>query len=219
MKPRECIEEIVRYTRSHPELMQAHHFLFDLPVNENNQVIEYIVIGINPGESKKDKKIIPNTVHEETSRYDFRKVNGVRPNNSRRWFDLSEEYCGSKKVILSEVFLWSSRNTSDAFEERYGKRIWFCTEHLRFCREMNLHLVKHYQPKAVILPGLTAAETIANLYELSHQKTYYASNGHRLVERFVDKNAMPWVFTKHWSGARGFTKDQQAQVTKIIAEL
>lgn len=216
MAPEDCIHSIESYTRRHPELGRAHHFLFDLPLGTLTLPTKVLVIGLNPGEHA--ECTYPGCPHftQETSRFDFHKEygGGVR---DVKWNDLIEYYCDTRQVVQSEFFFWSSRRIGKPFKERFGRPFWKCLDHLEFCKDMNLHLIRHRQPKLVVAPGLGAGDRLASLYGLKKfDAPLRADNNHRLVEYFRDIENRTWLFTKHWSGSRGLTNEQRELIRNAI---
>ena len=203
------IERIAAYTAQHPELRQAHHFLYDLRSPPDGRP-EFVIMGINPGETAWDWEHYPQPT-EETSRYDFHHRAEKDGDSALRWGKLCRFYLDGADYVLAEVFFWSSRDMSE-FKERYGPLV--ASLHLPFCREMNLDIISAYQPKAVILPGLQSSTLCASLYGLRHVESI-RHEGARVVEAFSD-GTRPWLFTKHWSGAFGFTQTQRERVREAI---
>ncbi|MDC9825375.1 hypothetical protein PRN20_16715 [Devosia sp. ZB163] len=210
------IERIRSYTQANNDLLRAHHFLYDLPLDRSSQTFEFLVMGINPGEQKGDWEAWPKPT-EETSLFDFRERLGRRPPASERWRSLVEYFCGTTNVVMSEFFLWSSVNSDAAFTEKFTVPIQR-SPHLPFCAEVNLELVRHYAVRAVVAPGLKSIRLFAEPYGLRHVRTIPAGNGHTLVEHF-DREGTPWLFTKHWSAAFGFSTDQRERIRDYIAEV
>lgn len=209
------IERIRSYTRSNPELLQSHHFLYDLPLSGNGDG-EYLVIGVNPGEVESDWEKWPSPT-EETSLFDFHLASGSRGSGSTRWRNLVEQFCGTDRALMSEFFLWSSPDTGKAFQQRFGVPI-ERSPHLGFCLQANLELICTYMVKAVLAPGLKSVQLFSRAYGLRHIRTITAGNGHVLVQHW-ERDGTPWLFTKHWTAAFGFTAEQRERVRSYIAEV
>jgi hypothetical protein len=205
------IEEIRLYTCQNPELLQAHHFLFDLRLSEKEP--QYVVMGINPGETTVDSALHRGPT-EETSEFDYHAKAG-RGKSSKRWLTEVEFFLQTDRVVLSEYFFWSSQDMKQ-FKELFGS--FEKSRHLPFCRDMNMQLINRYQPRAIISPGLRAAKTVAPLYDLKHVRSIKANNGHTLIEHFSGESR-PWIFTKHWTGSRGFSNAQRQQIRSYISAL
>jgi hypothetical protein len=120
-------------------------------------------------------------------------------------------FSGGRSVVFSELFFWSSNNQNE-FKERYGE-LWK-SPHLNFCTEKNELLLQEYRPKAVIFVGLGPAVRLATFFALTHIDTLNDGT-HRLVEYYHDNNR-PWFFTKHWTGAFGFSKVQMDAIKHYI---
>lgn len=202
------IERIAAYTAEHAELAAAHHFLYDLrhpPAGEPG----FVVMGVNPGETDYDWKIAP-TPTEETSRYDFHMSDGGG-RSAIRWTKAAQFFLDRADYVLAELFFWSSYD-SRVFRERYGplQR----SPHLIFCRDMNRDLIDAYQPKAVVLPGLTHSRLVGGLYALS-QIEVVTMGSTRVAEVWTD-GVRPWLFTKHWTAAFGFSMAQRELARDVI---
>jgi hypothetical protein len=207
------IEAIRRYTAKHAELREAHHFLYDLPLNERAGPPEVVVMGINPGETQIDKDACPGPT-EETSKYDFHEHSPLgRSPGSKRWRDLTAKFTGGRSVVFTELFFWSSKNHAELlerFESLWGSR------RLRFCIDMNRDLIEAYQPKAVIFVDLNNSKKAASAFELEYVETLRVY-GTRVLEHYRDKHRS-WLFTKHWTGSRGFTVAQRDAIRGYLEQ-
>lgn len=206
-----AIEEIEAYTEMHPELHQAHHFLYDLPLDRAAGRPEIIVIGINPGETDADWRSHPGGREQETRNRDFHRDGGKpRSPGSLRWQRNVRYFAGDRPVVMANLFFWSSRSTAELVT-RYGP-MWD-SPHLPFCIEKLKLLLQVYEPGVVLFPGLSLTDRVARHFSLQHVDTLTdASNGHRLVDEYREKKGRPWLFTKRWTGAFGFSKKQKAMV-------
>lgn len=52
---------------------------------------------------------------------------------------------------------------------------------------------------------------------MDHIGTIKDGNGHRLIEHFEIQN-IPFVFTKHWTGAYGFSKRQEEIIIDFLRQ-
>ncbi|TCS13289.1 hypothetical protein [Caulobacter sp. BK020] len=202
------IERIAAYTAEHAELLAAHHFLYDLRQPPSGTP-RFVVMGVNPGETPYDWKISPKPT-EETSRFDFHvALGGGR--SAIRWSKAAKYFLDDSDYVLAELFFWSSRD-SRAFNERFGRLA--TSKHLPLCVGMNRDLIDHYQPRAVVLPGLTNMPLVRKLYELTPLNVvkYQAA---RVAEHYTD-GKRPWVFTKHWTAAFGFSKVQRELAREAV---
>lgn len=195
------IERIAARTAEHPELRAAHHFLYDLRHPKHGKP-EFVVMGVNPGETAYDWTIAPEPT-EETSRYDFHMDRGGG-RSAIRWSKAASYFLDGSDYVLTELFFWSSYD-GRTFRERFGPLA--KSEHLSFCVEMNRHLIEAYAPRAVVLPGLTHMPLVKDAYGLTHLETL-SDEVTRVVEVLSD-GQRPWVFTKHWTAAFGFSKSQR----------
>jgi hypothetical protein len=139
----EMLAQVRDYTRRHPELREAHHFLFDLPLNKENAPVEYLVFGLNPGESDHDWKIAPSPT-EESREFDFHERSGNPSPARERWRAMCRSFLGTSNVVFGEVFFWSSKDLRQ-FRQRYGPMRQ--SPHLRFCVELNQRLIEHHRPE------------------------------------------------------------------------
>lgn len=198
------IQAIRRYTTEHAELRQAHHFLYDLPLNRDVGPPELVVMGINPGETQVDRDSCAGPT-EETSKYDFHEHSPAgRSKGSKRWRELTAKFTGGRSVVFTELFFWSSKNHAELLER--FESLWH-SRHLGFCIDMNRDLIEVYQPTAVIFVGLSNSERAASAFGLKYIDTH-SVGGTRVIEHYRDAHR-PWFFTKHWTGSRGFTTPQR----------
>jgi hypothetical protein len=206
-----AIQQIRDYTKSHPELRAAHHFLYDLPLSREAGEPTFVVMGINPGEIEGDRCAIPGPT-EETWDYDFhQKAEFGRSQGSINWRKSAMFFADTEKIVFTELFFWSSRNGNE-FKQRFG--LLWDSPHLSFCISMNRILIEEYHPKAIIFAGLSSSEKIARLFSLYHICTVRNERS-RLVEHYRDE-FRPWFFTKHFSAAWGFSNDQKREIKEYI---
>lgn len=202
------IERVSAYTAEHPELAAAHHWLYDLKHPRDGKP-RFVVMGVNPGETEGDWIIAP-TPTEESSRFDFHIEQGTG-RSAIRWSKAASFFLDGADYVLAELFFWSSYD-SRVFTERFGPL--HKSKHLPFCVQMNRDLITAYEPEAVVLPGLTHLKLVESLYGLTHVETIL-DGGTRVAERFTD-GIRPWVFTKHWTAAFGFTKAQRELARETV---
>ena len=202
------IKELRAYTARHEELKAAHHFLYDLRFPKRGSP-DFVVMGINPGETAHDWNTAPEPT-EETSLYDFHEEAGDG-RSAIRWSRAAEYFLSGADYVLAELFFWSSYDGRQ-FEERFGPL--HKSKHLDFCTRMNRDLIEAYSPKAVVLPGLGSAPICRKLYGLSLVDAIADEKG-RLVEHHTD-GVRPWIFTKHWTGSYGFSTAQREIVRNAI---
>lgn len=181
--------EIEAYTSLHPELSTAHHFVFNEihPCGENPL---FVIMGINPGESAQGP------------------VDGKTP-----WTKRINEYVGGRAFVMTELFFWSSKNLTQ-FRERFG--ILEESPHLDFCIRLNKRLIDVHKPRAVVCPGLGLISLCKTRFDLTHAETGRRRDGARVYEVFKGEHGIPWIFTKHWTGARGFTNEDKLLIKTAI---
>lgn len=204
------IELISEYTAHHSELKAAHHFLYDLRCPRGGKP-EYVVMGVNPGETDHDWKIAPEPT-EETSRFDFHAGHSVGT-SAKKWASSVQYFLGDADYVLAELFFWSSYD-SRAFTERFGPMS--KSKHLPFCVEMNKDLIEAYGPKAVVLPGLGNLPLVRDLYDL--KSVGQIKDGTVRVAEYYTDGQRPWVFTKHWTAAFGFSQKQRELAKQAIRD-
>ena len=198
MTPAECLERIRAYTQQHPELREAHHFLFDLPITEKRDPVDVLVMGMNPGESPSDFDIC-DPVAEESSAYDFHERDGAGRDHIP-WHRRARTILRGTGAVQTEAFFWSSEKSGAKFRARFGTPI-ERSPHLKFCTEMNTALIAHHQPKVVVAVGLAMECWLPGRFGLRYVDTRFTSDGDsRVVECFTD-GTRPWLLTKHWTGA------------------
>jgi hypothetical protein len=208
------IRKIREYTALHRELWAAHHFLYDSRINRECATIEFIVMGINPGETDEIWEKAPKKGDmplEETSDFDFHDEYG-RDDSGKQWFKKIELFLRTTNVSLTECFFWSSSDMNQ-FRTRYGKLS--ASRHLPFCVELNRQLIALHNPRAIVFPGISYSARVSKLYSLAHVQSL-SQHAQRLVEHYHDGDR-PWFFTKHWSGAFGFSNEQRCAIRDYIS--
>ena len=206
------LAEIAAYTARHRELQQAHHWLYDLkcPVGEFPEVA---IVGLNPGEWYRDWEICSHQT-EETSRFDFHEAYGAG-RESIPWTKQCQYFVGGRPFVQTELFFWSSTD-SKQLEQRYGRLR--ASPHLSFCRDLNRRLFDAYNVKAVICAGINNDALCHGPYELGPLRETLSVQGVRVAKLYHD-GQRPWLFTKHWTGAFGFSRAQRDRVKWAIEEL
>ena len=207
-----AILQIRAYTQGHPELCAAHHFCYDLPLDKTAQTPEVLVMGINPGEIEGDRQSYPGPT-EQTRNFDFQKGGTLGTSQGgKNWRENASFLADNRPVVFTEFFLWSSSGAQ--FEQRFGP-LWE-SPHRSFCISMNKRLIQEYRPKSVIFVGLTHSRKVADAFGLCHVHTVKIGR-FRLVEHYKDESR-PWFFTKHWSGAYGFSNAQKQYIKEYIQQ-
>jgi hypothetical protein len=211
-----AIEEIEWYTAQHAELQKAHHFLFDLPIDRDAGKPEFVVIGVNPGESAGDWRLHPKGREQETWKRDFHEATDApRSPGSKKWRANARFFSNDRPVVLAELFFWSSKNRAE-LESRFGP-LWQ-SPHLDFCADKLRLLINEYDPTAVIFVGLGEAQHVARLFDLQEvDRLFDKRNGNKLLIEYRERNGRrPWFFAKHWSGAFGFSNEQKKKIKAHI---
>ncbi len=207
-------DEILVYTKAHDDLAESHHWLFDLPPFKDEPFNpKYIVFGINPGEGKER---IHKAQTEETRFFDcHEEYVGKGARERVGWTKTLLSILGTRRLIQTELFFWSTKNVS-ILNKRFGPLE--NNPHLPFCRKKNKQLIEYHNPDSIICPGLGMLEVSIEAFGLTRIESIWASNGHRLIEHYSD-GKRDWVFTKHFSGARGFTNEQKNTIKSFIHNL
>jgi hypothetical protein len=196
----------------------AHHFLYDKRYTDAD-CIQFVVMGINPGEPKGEPNIRNELPLEETSEYDFMK-DGVETPSAARWKNNCSFICQTLDVALTEALLWSSYNLSE-LNTRYKKAR---ENYLKFAVPLNQELIHVHNPRAVVVVGIsrTWVEEIASLYGLSPAGEVHYSQKRtrkdRVVAPYKDVNGRPWLFLKHWSNRPTNSEKEimRAYVTRCV---
>jgi hypothetical protein len=198
----ECIKTNIQcirdYTLSNADLRErAHHFLYDKRYSNADQ-IQFVVMGINPGEPTRDPNIRGDIPLEETSQSDFLK-DGIETRAAKRYRRICTFICGTTNVALTEALFWSSFNVQE-LENRYGR--FRDSPHVRWCVPLNQSLLKIHRPRAVIFVGMGVRDEITQLYELQRDGEDHLlekrERRYRIISPYRDLDNCPWIFTKHW---------------------
>jgi hypothetical protein len=203
------IEAVRAYTAADPKLRACHHFSYDFRLGAFERA-EYVVMGVNPGETDDDLRTEPGPT-EESSLFDYR--GGVDSQSRRRWFNACRRTLRTDRLALTELVFWSSPDVN-ALRARLGD----LGPYLGWCRELNQRLLEHHRPRAVVLPGFSFLRETVELYGLKPVASVPDALGRRLIEHMT-RDGQPWVFTKHWSGARGFTREDRERIADHLAAL
>ena len=207
----EQVQCIRSYTAAHPELAACHHFCFDFRLGAFTRA-EFVVLGLNPGETDDDRAAAPAPA-EESSLVDYR--DGRDSKSRARWFDTCRRIVGSDRISLTELCFWSSP-TIGALEARIGPLA--RSPHLRFCQALNDELIDFHQPQAVVLPGLGLHKLVQSLYALEHVRSVPGRQGRSFIEHY-ERGGRPWVFTRHWSGSFGFSNEDKDGIGRYLRSL
>ena len=168
------IRELRKYTNEHQELKEAHHFTYDLSLNKETNNIEYLVMGMNPGEQPRYSWDIFDGPTEETNLYDFF-VDVGYSRTETDWSRRCINFLGTNEINIGNFFFWSSRNTDNFFKERFGfgfnKTGLRYNPHFHICQRMNIDLIEHYQPRLIAAPGITLADWIPEIYGMNFIQT------------------------------------------------
>ena len=197
--------DIEEYTKLYPELASADHIVFNEIHPEGTSPV-FVVMGINPGE----KGVTPRNMEINTENADRQ---AVKPTP---WVNKINYYVGNRPFVMTELFFWSSRNLTQ-FRERFG--VLENSPHLEFCTQKNKKLIRFHKPRAVICPGLGLIPPCKKHFDLELVQTRRRGDGARVCELYKSEDGVPWVFTMHWTGARGFTNQDKLLIKEMIQEV
>ena len=209
----QLLEKIRTYTREHKELRDAHHFLFNLVYGDIDSV-RFVIIGQNPGMSRSDSEDSRCGL-EESNEDDFRMRLGFDRLNTKWASFIRKILPVTNEFVQTERFFWSSRDLKsfkDVFKTKLHE-----SPHLKFCRDMNVALIKMYEPKAVVCLGFGGWKSMQNLYSLTHKSTILKTRNMqfsciKLVSHFVDSDHRNWFFTPNPTGSFGFSEPDKAEI-------
>ena len=213
------LEEVRGYTKKNQELQKSHHFLFNLPLENNSKIADVIVIGLNPGEHASDWNLC-NHPTEETNEFDFHNEFG-NGRSSLSWSKNCTNFLPEQKIYLSEFFFWSSnRKRKKDFDDRFGYSFENCP-HLSFCKKCNLEMFNYHKPKLIVAAGITYAEFFSSMYQMTHVKTVNSQldkNKRKIISHY-EFEGIPFVFTLHWSGAFGVSNLIKNEIKSYLDKL
>lgn len=201
------IDMIEKYTKKNSDLWRCHHYMFDKPLLDDELIVDrldYLVMGINPGETEQCRNKFPKSDNkipfEETSRRNDL-LSDQKEISSLKWEKKCIDILGKSKIILGEMFFWSTPKERDIYQYFSKEQL---VNHYRFCTEINIAMIKIRQPKVIVFPGISKEIKVAELYNLkpSNRKLIFDCHQRGKLLSFWSHEAIPWVFSKHWSGAR-----------------
>ena len=219
----ETILNIREHTMQNPELLNAHHFTFDLKIQDHTQTTNnYIVIGLNPGETGCYQ--ICEGPTEESSLKDFFIDAGLgKTRSATRWSDCAEYFLGTNgNIIATNFFFWSSRNSTSEFTKKFSYQ-YIKNPHFDFCRDMNIRLFDYYKPNVIVAPGISMSQLMKKKYNLGQMVNQLTNFDHsnnrniRLIEHY-DYQGIPFIFTKHWTARWGANTDEKAQIKEYLED-
>lgn len=203
------IERIRDFTRADPKLSSCHHFSFDFRLGKGDRA-EFVVFGLNPGETRDDLQFEPGPT-EESSLFDYRR--GVDSRSRAHWLKTCRDILETDSIALTELIFWSSP-TIPVLKARLGD----LKPYAEWCRPLNEALFAYHQPRAIVAPGLGLLPLTAETYGLRHVETVRNAEGKRLIEHWT-RDDRPWVLTKHWTGAFGFSCEEKKKITDYVRAL
>lgn len=202
------IQDIREYTIKHQELATAHHFSFDLKTPTNGTP-QYVVLGINPGETAACWRTAPRPT-ELTSHFDYH--GGDRQNI--RWYRMCADILTGADYVESNLFFWSSNNKNE-LKSRFGRLS--RSRHLPFCTEKNKNLIEIYKPRAIIFAGVGREymKLCREQFNLKQVSAPVKDGSHRIVENYT-YGRTPWLFARHWTGSYGFSEEQKQLIIREL---
>jgi hypothetical protein len=193
------------------DLKKSHHFLFGKYLFRNKSCHNVILMGFNPGETNSDWVKTNGERSEESFQYDFHSSNPTSA--AKRWNSAVDYFLPNSNIVSTEFFFWSTPNIKDLVK-KYGP-IDPSNCHLNFCIDINSQLIKLLKPDLIIFTGISHASIVAKMYELHITETITENNS-KIAISAHDKHKNKWIFTKHWTGSFGFSKDQKTIIKNLI---
>lgn len=185
-------QQVQAYHGRHSDLHVAHHYDFAI---EHGSNVKLFAFGLNPGETKEDKKLLSGNGHFNP--YDPASATKFS-RSAKNYVSFLRDIMGGRDFLISEFFFWSSANL-DEFKSMYGCQLQE-SKHLGFCFDMNNQLFTHYKPDAVIVVGLLIVQKTLELLKLrsiphTHIRTL-PTKGSRILEHY-EVSGRSWFFVKH----------------------
>lgn len=200
----DLIQRIRARQEEYPELKQSHHFVFDCPLDPSYKgPTEFVWLGLNPGSDDEDwERHGVNT--EETRQYNYQVEFGRSTASATRMRRLYN-FLGAEmfsRTTHSQLFFWCSRDTNEAFKERFGYRF-RDNPHWTFCCETNVALIERIRPKAVMAESRPTLALYERDFGLLPVKTHRSEVGDALIEERRFANGVPFYCFDHLSARRG----------------
>jgi hypothetical protein len=141
--------------------------------------------------------------------------------SANRWFSLCEQAAkavDSPSWIICERVHWGSPSVG-ALIERVASPNAF-SDLLRFHAEVNRSLMALYRPRVVWMTGLSTCmlEAVEDYRLRRVGGPERGTNGHRLLQVYRDDADVPWLASRHPTGARVSGEDS-GRVRAKLAEL
>jgi hypothetical protein len=218
----EPLTQVREFTVRNARLCKSHHFVFDLPQFPDTNSCDYVVMGLNPGESSEETQQASNgtvsiTAREQTSEHPL-DSRATKTRSAKGWETRVKNFLDTSEVYATQLFFWSSSDLKH-LEERYGNlRSRENMAVMAFCADMNRVLFLRRKPKAVILTGSDYDDIAKTLYALKLVETTKYRTAKNLEFSLVHMHdgERPWFVVPHLSGAWGFTNEIRREMSSYI---
>lgn len=218
-----ALGKIRNYPKEHKELLNAHHFVFNVPLFKNIVKADAIIIGLNPGETREDFLYNKDLPTEESSEFDFHDIIG-KSKSATKFQNRCKFYLETENIFLTEFFFWSSNQAGEdkkkieTFSGKFGYKFLDCP-HFNFCKKLNLELIKYHNPKIIIALGNSYREFFSSIYNLKFIKDSRCELDKRtLAIAHYEFLNIPFLFTPHWTGY-AYSNDLKNYVKDYIQNL
>ena len=215
----DLIQRIRDRSTNYPELKEAHHFVFDCPLDRSYQgPSEYVWLSVYPSEGDDDWNLCPHNT-EETRDYNFqlehgRSIGSQRRLKKLRWFLGDELY---RLTTLTMQFFWSVKNTGTDFTERFGYTF-NRHPHWNFCIAMNLELIDRIRPRAVFAERRRLLNRYEHEFGLNPVHTHYGRDGNPLLEERRFGDGTPFLCFDNLSARHGH-EEARSLVNTLVHEI
>ena len=213
------IQQVRDRSTTFQELKNAHHFVFDRPLDPSYQGnSEFVWLSVHPGEGDDDWEIC-NQFTEETRDYNFQLDHGPSRGSQSRiekmlWFLGDEMF---SRTTLTMLFYWSVSDSYDAIKSRFGYTF-SQNPHWDFCTRTNLELIHRIRPRAVFAESRPGLKYYEHEFGLSQVKTYCDTDGYHILEQRQFEDGTPFFCFDNLSARRGHSEVRQL-VHKLIHEI
>ena len=215
----DIIKEIREYQEKESLLKEkSHHFVFDCPLDFSISCKpDFIWIGVNPGNDKKDWERTNGFNDEETRDRDFQETCGRSPLSKTRKTKI-KNFLGKNifdKTTHTELFFWCSENTGKDFQKRYGTKFEE-SPHIEFCIKMNQKLIKRVQPRAIFFESLSKIKILERFFNIEKVNSHYSET--RSVDEYLIDDKYRLLNFDHLSSGPPASLERK-QVSDIVKKL
>lgn len=213
---RGALNSVRTYSKANSDLSLSHHFLYALPIDPiaSQASYDFLVLGVNPGETDDSWDIINEPGQEESFEHDFHEVANRTTRGRENWRKKIRSTLPQGATILSELFFWSSKNIAE-LNKRFPT--WRDGQHIAFCTAKNIELIESVRPQAVIFSGFSEIKLVRNLFGLRQQKVERCCACDLKIAELHDDGTRKWFFVPHLSGSKGVTNRQRKLASDFIS--